>query len=559
MNAPGENVYTMAGLAQNWTTNNDRTEWTFTLREGLTFHDGSKITAEDIEYSLRAAITYGDWRGGPYMDNTSDPAFNYFFNITYQSPDTLTFTISSTNHDYSMLPDPMFEWDFSGAFELYAIVPKNCFETNNSRESFRKQPISAGPYMIASPEDIIEGESYLLTRFDDWFDWGQTFTASNGQQYTFPTVDKAFKYVKFIVIEDSDSRLIQLTSKDLDAIVTGGNFDLPNRKAIDTLNARSEFNVQEFKQLGGSILQPNIQGDWPQIFGGPGNFPVSESWFRKAISHAINRTRIVEEVFKGVGSAWNSFYPEWILEMYPNLITDSYYDFSFNIDKAKEILETNGYPPLGFSDEPDNRFGWGLYANETAIDSVEQTKGRHFILLTPETLLNLGRAVEIRNLLRNIGIYVNLEVPTFEESQKRKYCTAGRYYNKTGPQPDPKYQGVDWDFYLLGWCGEYDIPSRALPYFSFALWYHLWYTYGPQGWGYYGWGSHGWFNEEYETARSKIEGGEPGWLGRTLWDFMDPPLDMPEGVMLFLNGVTMILNLSKVVPLQGNHYLMNYL
>ncbi len=416
MNAPGDNVYTMFGLAQNWTTNNDKTEWNFTLREGLTFHDGSKITAEDIEYSLRAALTYGDWRLGPYMDNTSDPAFNNFFNITYQSPDTLTFTISSTNHDYSILPDPMFEWDFSGALELYAIVPKNCFETNNSRESFRKQPISAGPYIIASPEDIIEGESYLLTRFDDWFGWGKTFSASNGKQYTFPTVDKAFKYVKFLVIEASDTRLIELSQIALDVVVTGGNFDLPNRKSIDNLNARSEFTVQEVKQLGGSIIQMNIQGDWPQIFGGPGNFPVSEKWFRKAISHAIKRVNIVENVYKGVSSVWDSIYPEWIIEMYPGLETEDYYDFSYNLTKANETLNNAGYFPLGFTDEDDNRFGYGLYANETAIDGVEQTKGRHFILLTSENMINTGRAVEIRNLLLNIVIYVDLQIPTFLES-----------------------------------------------------------------------------------------------------------------------------------------------
>ncbi len=213
MLAPGETVYTMPGLAENWTTNSDRTSWTFTLRDGLKFHDGSKITAEDIEYSFKAAAAYTTaFADYLHIDNITDPAFEQnYFNFTYDSPESLTFTISSTTR----FPDPVFEWDFSGIWFILAIVPKNCYDTNSSQEAFRKKPIYAGPYMIASENDSIPGESLLLTRFDDWYGWGQTFTASNGRTYVFSTVEKAYKFIEFQHVYDSEIKVIELEKKSL--------------------------------------------------------------------------------------------------------------------------------------------------------------------------------------------------------------------------------------------------------------------------------------------------------------------------------------------------------
>ncbi|TKX82937.1 ABC transporter substrate-binding protein, partial [Halorubrum sp. SS5] len=43
---------TRPGLASDWSINDDRTEYTFTLRDGVTFHDGSELTSSDVQYTI---------------------------------------------------------------------------------------------------------------------------------------------------------------------------------------------------------------------------------------------------------------------------------------------------------------------------------------------------------------------------------------------------------------------------------------------------------------------------------------------------------------------------
>jgi ABC-type transport system substrate-binding protein len=52
--APGDVSDVLPAVAKNWTHNENLTEWTYTLREGLTFHDGTPIDAKAVEYSLYA-------------------------------------------------------------------------------------------------------------------------------------------------------------------------------------------------------------------------------------------------------------------------------------------------------------------------------------------------------------------------------------------------------------------------------------------------------------------------------------------------------------------------
>ncbi len=206
-----------------------------------------------------------------------------------------------------------------------------------------------------------------------------------------------------------------------------------------------------------------------------------------------------------------TIFPDYILEMYPDLNTEDYYDFSYNLTKAVEILDAAGYPPLGFTDESDNRFGFGFYANETFIDGVNRNIGRHFKILTWDTPVSVVRAVEVKKALRQIGIYVDLIIAPYAEFYAAMWCTPGWMYNQTAPQLDPAYQGANWDFLLGGVATWYDTPINFIGTWasSFAYWYFLGYAYL------------GWFNEEFEIGLAKALGGKP-FLGSIPF-----PSDMP--------------------------------
>ncbi|MFX1507394.1 MAG: ABC transporter substrate-binding protein, partial [Promethearchaeota archaeon] len=530
MLAPGETTVTLPGIAKNWTCNDDRTEWTFTLREGVTFHDGTVIDAKTVKYSVDAnymaqmAYFAELYSRDDLLINISQAARQLEdegLNITFPSNDPngngQIVTFSGT-----WFPDPKFEWDVCCAGSRFMLVP---YESHGrytddvatcqaKLESFSQAPISAGPYQFV---DWVPDKYLLLERFDDWFGWGESFSVSNGEVYSFPRLEDGFKFLNFSTEDDNALAVDQLVSEKLDLVI-----DLKPtsdvRETINSYNNVSFYVIDQYLSFDGIWM--NIQGDYPEYLGGPGNFPVSQVWFRQAVSHALNRTKLVETFDPtGVDTPRTTWFPDWLANMFPDLDTTDYYDFDQGKEEAITLLDEAGYQPnsLAFAEEPTNRFGWGVYANETHIDGVEQTKGRHFKLPTFAAEWTILRAEAIKNELEQVGIFVDILPCDWETLSFLLYWSGdpGYSYNTSyNPQRDPTFTGPDWDFAIFGLGGGYDIPNAYLAdlyWDSFINWYK------------FGRGFASWWNENSEINVAKIFGGKPvdGLLG-----IPDPP-DMP--------------------------------
>jgi ABC-type transport system substrate-binding protein len=490
--APGETIIMMPGVAESWTSNEDGTEWTFQIREGLTFHDGSTIDAKAVKYSI-----YADWFAYYQYDNISEAMADSDMNVTFPASDP-------NGDGYEVIisgdwfPDPMFEFDVCGDWKIFTLVPygSHGLYTDSTEtcqtlyDNFTQNPISCGPYMF---KESVSQDYVLLERFDDWFGWGETFTANNGKTYTYPTVDQAFKFIKYRIISEKAMALVELRTGGID--VTTGRFS--SLASLDIINNTDGYSAYMLPVLGGATMGMNIQGDWPEVFGGPGNFPVSQDWFRKAVSHAINRTNVVDNVYLGIADERNTIFSDWILDKFSNIDTSDYYDFDQGILEAEALLDAAGYEALGFSNEPDNRFGWGLYANETDINSVEQAKGRHFVLTTMDCDFCVKRAIAIQKDLGKIGIYVDLELNEWGQYLTYLYeGTPGYDYNDTYVgEPDPEFFGPHWDFYVGGFGGNYETPWDFIAYQSFAYWM------------FYGRGGYSWLSINYEIGYAMATGG----------------------------------------------------
>jgi ABC-type transport system substrate-binding protein len=293
-----------------------------------------------------------------------------------------------------------------------------------------------------------------------------------------------------------DDAADQLISGKVDFLTTSAFDDIPETAS----NVSSIFK----NKLSYDAIWMNIQGDDPEFFGGLGNFPVSQVWFRQAASHAINRTNMV-----GTGDhPFSTWFPDWIVNKFPDLDTTDYYNFNQGKEEAIALLDKAGYEPLGFWDEAANRFGWGEYANETERDGIEQTRGRHFQLISFENMK--GRAEAIKHDLEQVGIFVDIQYHDWQT-----YCELliwdgdpGSSYNTTDPT---SFTGPIWDFAASGAQGlPYEVPNAFFP-LPFTDWYNI------------GSGDASWWNENFEISRAKINGGKPseGVLG-----IPDPP-DMP--------------------------------
>ncbi len=146
-NPPGSDELVSPSLAESWTSNDDSTEWTFTLREGVTFHDGSELTAEAVRASIQRTIDLDLGAAFiflPIESMTVVDDLNITFTLAWPAP--LDIVMSSNYGAYIMSADG-------------AEQEGSWFNEGNEA--------GTGPYTISSYEPSVVTK---LTRFDDY--WG---------------------------------------------------------------------------------------------------------------------------------------------------------------------------------------------------------------------------------------------------------------------------------------------------------------------------------------------------------------------------------------------------
>ncbi|MFF5174609.1 ABC transporter substrate-binding protein [Micromonospora sp. NPDC000089] len=160
---PGPDLKMGPALATKWTTSADQLTWTFTLRDGVKFSDGSPLTSEDVVYSYNRVIK---------QKLNSSYKFTTVKSVT--APDPTTVVIALTAPTPNLLAN-------LGGFKGVAIVEKSNVESG----AVKTKPVGSGPFSVAS---YTSGDSIKLVRNDAY--WGQK-PKLDGVTFTFvkdPTV-----------------------------------------------------------------------------------------------------------------------------------------------------------------------------------------------------------------------------------------------------------------------------------------------------------------------------------------------------------------------------------
>lgn len=142
---PDENLEMVPALAESWTTSEDQLTWTFTLREGVTWHDGSPFTADDVVYSFNRIIDEelaNSWR------------FSAVESVEATDESTVTITVSS--------PSPNLLANIGG-FKGVAIVQQENVESGEIGTA----PVGTGPFRV---ERYATGDSIELVANEDYWD-----------------------------------------------------------------------------------------------------------------------------------------------------------------------------------------------------------------------------------------------------------------------------------------------------------------------------------------------------------------------------------------------------
>ena len=311
------------GLAEKYEVSDDQLTWTFHLRDGLKWSDGSALTAEDFVYSWQRLVDpnvaapyaqtvlgmvegYDDAIGRPDADGntTVDPDPT---KLKVEAPDEKTLIVHMAK------PTPYF--DKLAAFVSLSPVKKDVVEANPDGWSIDpKTYISTGPFKLTGWEP----GSYLMFEKNENY-WDADSIKLDG--------------IKCLLMQDQNATFSAYESGDALMIK-----DVPTQE-ITTLKERTDFHIDPI--LGTYYLDLNTTLD-----------EFKDPKVREALSLALDRKYISETITSGTYTPASGFVSEgvtdWDGSAWQDNITDkSAYinidDHAGNLAKAKELLKEAGY------------------------------------------------------------------------------------------------------------------------------------------------------------------------------------------------------------------------
>ncbi|MFT3851929.1 MAG: ABC transporter substrate-binding protein [Ilumatobacteraceae bacterium] len=257
--APDSTNQLVGLLAESWTVSPDGLTYTFTLRDGLKFSDGTPLTSE----SLRAGF---DRRTA--ADVKSPMSYMLLPVAGYDTPDATTFVIHLSH------PESAFLTYLASPFSPKAINPSvlQANAADDAIEYLKTHSAGTGPYEIS---EFVLGQRYVLTRNENY--WGPK-----------PYYDK----VQISIVPDPAAQILQLQGGDLD-IVTGQPV-----ATMKTFEGRKDFQV---------IKLPVLQKAWLHI--NTGRAPTDDVAVRQAIRAAIDRPKLVQQIWGDYATESTQMYP----------------------------------------------------------------------------------------------------------------------------------------------------------------------------------------------------------------------------------------------------------
>jgi peptide/nickel transport system substrate-binding protein len=302
LNSSPEDFSPVPGLAESWQESADKKTWTYKLRAGMKWSDGTPLTAKDAAYTFNRILT------GEYEKTNFG---SYTANITKaEATDdtTLVLTVSQ--------PSPIME-----RLAVY-ILPEHIWKDIDEKkvQSYKNEGTAAAPTVGAGPFVMVERQvgQFIRMKANDNFYGGR------------PAVDE----LVFKIYSNGDALGQALKKGEIDFAdsLSANVYDsLQGAEGITAVSAQySGFNELAFN-TGAALDDGTPIGD--------GNPLLKDKALRQAIGWAIDRQTLVDKVLGGGGSPGSTIIPP----IYPNLQLQPANPVGFDPEKAKQLLDAAGY------------------------------------------------------------------------------------------------------------------------------------------------------------------------------------------------------------------------
>ena len=335
------------GILTEWGWNDDKTQVWMTVREGVTWHDGSPLTAEDVAWSLA---------------RVADPATGSPIQFVWGTLTNHRVEGNKVLADVAQFDPTIFKWMY---FLTGYVLPK-AYYTSVGAEGFEAAPIGSGPYMV----EKFERDAFVRLKANANY-WGG--------KPEFETVT-----IKFVT--DAAARVAEVESGNSHVTleVPYEEYDRLKATLTGTATPISDIGMIFLNDIE-VMLDPNV---------------------RKAAAHAIDKQTIIDRLLKGYGVAIDTLetsqydaYDASIKVPYdPDLAVKLLADSGYSIDNPVKfkIQTTKGFKPKDYEMIQAIVGLWRKVGIEAEIEVYEIAK--HYELraadqLAPAAFYNWGNSV----------------------------------------------------------------------------------------------------------------------------------------------------------------------
>lgn len=296
-------------LATEWESSEDGKTWTFTLQDGVTFHDGTEFNAEAVcanfermfsqEGAGQTAAEYWGYTMGSFSDKPADSLFG-----SCEATGDLEATVEITRAT-SGFPTML-------SLESFSMQSPTAMEEGNANgieaqgegfsfPDYANNPVGTGPYTFGAYDEA--NKTVTLERFDDF--WGETAETSE---------------LIFKIVPDESTRRQELEAGSIDG------YDLPN--PVDWASLEDAGNQVEVRDPF-NILYMGLN---PKK-----NAKLKDVRVRQALYHALNREQLVQSQLPEGATVATQFMPDTV-----SGYNEAIEPYAYDPDKAKQLLQQAG-------------------------------------------------------------------------------------------------------------------------------------------------------------------------------------------------------------------------
>lgn len=294
-----ENTDVEPCLAESWTVSEDGLVYTFKLRQGVKFHDGTPFNAEAVKFNIDrqmpenlvpkmsyAPLVYGDVVKSEVIDE-------YTIAITLKKRST------------------PFLRNMAMAFAAPIASPTALKKNNNN---LMEDPCGTGPYKLVAWD---RGQQLILTANEDY--WGPKPTIPN---------------VIYRIMKETSARVVAL-----------------NNGEVDIINGIDANVVDELKKAGNKVFQTSGNNVNYLIYNCRDGYVTANRDVRMAIAQAINIPELVQSLYKGYAQPAHTFFPNFMMGYDENI---KYSDYQPEV--ARKFFEEKGIKDLKIITYSNARF-----------------------------------------------------------------------------------------------------------------------------------------------------------------------------------------------------------